>query len=515
MKAIHIGGLIGDFDEVPPNAASTLESMRAQGYSLSTAVADLIDNSIAAGSNQIRVVSSFNGNHPWLAISDDGRGMSEAELKDAMRIGSRNPLDLRAPSDLGRFGLGLKTAAFSQARRLTVWSRKESEEPAIRRWDLDHLATVNGWQLLRSAHAESTAVIDELTGGVQGSGTVVLLERMDRFGSEVDSMESCLRQHFHLLRQHLAMVFHRYLSGEGVRKISLSQQGTSIEPWDPFCRDSKATKVMPSDSRNLGTVSVFVKGYVLPHRDRFGVLGEHELAGGPGGWNAQQGFYLYRAGRLIVAGDWLGLGSPGRGWTKEEHYKLARLSIDIPNSVDANWQIDIKKSRGVAPPELVEWLTGKAREAREIAKQVYAHRGRTLTLGPVGEAQEMVWLARTNGSGRMSCRVNRAHSLVRALRDQVPVESKKALETLLKLVEAHVPVQQIWIAAAENQDGFSRPFDEEPEAQLREILDECAAALVRRGQTWNEACAALGRTLGFDTPTALALIANMKEREAP
>lgn len=512
MKAIIDIDSSNDFDEVPPNAASMLESMRAQGYSLSTAVADLIDNSIAADASQIRLVSSFNGGGPWFAICDDGRGMSEGELRDAMRIGSRNPLELRAPGDLGRFGLGLKTAAFSQARRLTVWSRKDGCEPSIRRWDLDHLATVSGWQLLRAPHAESTSVINGLTCDVLGSGTVVLLERMDRFGSEITAMESCLRHEFNLLRQHLAMVFHRYLSGEGVRKISISQQDTSIEPWDPFCRNSNATKAMPLDIRTLGPVSVVVKGYVLPHRDRFGAPEEHELAGGTNGWNAQQGFYLYRAGRLIVAGDWLGLGSPGRGWTKEEHYKLARLSIDIPNSVDANWQIDIKKSRGVAPPELVEWLTGKAREAREIAKQVYAHRGRTLSPNRGGEPQETVWLSRTNVNGRMSCRVNRDHSLVRALGDRCSVDSKKALETLLMLVEAHVPVQQIWIAAAENQDGFTRPFDEEPAAQLREILRECADALVRRGQTWNQACAALGTAPGFDSPTALALIANMKER---
>lgn len=511
-KPILDGNSINDFDEVPPNAASMLESMRAQGYSLSTAVADLIDNSIAADSSQIRIVSSFNGDHPWLAICDDGRGMSEEELRDAMRIGSRNPLELREPKDLGRFGLGLKTAAFSQARRLTVWSRKDGRQPAIRRWDLDHLAKVSGWQLLRAPHAESASVIAGLTSDVQGNGTVVLLERMDRFGNGIEAIESCLRHEFHLLRQHLAMVFHRYLSGEGVRKISISQQGTSIEPWDPFCRNSNATKTMPSDIRTMGSVSVVVKGYVLPHRDRFGTPAAHELAGGTNGWNAQQGFYLYRAGRLIVAGDWLGLGSPGRGWTKEEHYKLARLSIDIPNSVDANWQIDIKKSRGVAPPELVEWLTGKAREAREIAKQVYAHRGRVLPQNRGGEPQETVWLSRTNVNGRMGCRVNRDHSLVRALGNRCPDDSKKALEALLKLVEAHVPVQQIWIAAAENQDGFTRPFDEEPVAELQEVLRECADALARRGKTWNQVRAALCSVPGFDSPTALALIANMQER---
>ncbi|MCK4790053.1 MAG: ATP-binding protein, partial [Desulfobacteraceae bacterium] len=105
-----------------PHAGAMIESLRAFGYDLRTATADLIDNSVFAEAKNVWIYFHWNGADSFIRITDDGWGMSEGDLYEAMRPGSKSPLELRKPSDLGRFGLGMKTASFSQCRRLTVVS---------------------------------------------------------------------------------------------------------------------------------------------------------------------------------------------------------------------------------------------------------------------------------------------------------------------------------------------------------------------------------------------------------
>ena len=171
-----------DFDEVAPDASAMIESMRAHGYTFPTAIADLIDNSIAARCQNVWLRFEWAGDDSWISIIDDGGGMTEQELVNAMRLGSRSPLEVRDSTDLGRFGLGLKTASFSQARRLTVITRPRSGGTFLRRWDLDHLARpeVQGWQLLRKAHPSTEERSDLLDKMALHHGTQVLLEVIDR-----------------------------------------------------------------------------------------------------------------------------------------------------------------------------------------------------------------------------------------------------------------------------------------------------------------------------------------------
>ena len=121
------------YDDCPSDASAMGEAMRAYGYNLATALADLIDNSIAAGSRKVWLRCEWAGSSSWISVTDDGSGMAEKELVNAMRLGSTNPTSKRAKSDLGRFGLGLKTASFSQARRLTVITKKKNGKLEWRR----------------------------------------------------------------------------------------------------------------------------------------------------------------------------------------------------------------------------------------------------------------------------------------------------------------------------------------------------------------------------------------------
>jgi len=131
---------------------------------------------------------------------------------------------------------------------------------------------------------------------------------------------------------------------------------------------------MRSERIRYSGASLFITPYILPHRDRFANDAEYEAAGGPGGWNARQGFYVYRARRLLVPGSWLGLGG-ARAWTREESSRLARIEIDLPVDMDVDWRIDVRKSQARPPGSLRARLTAIAEHCREQAREVFVWRG--------------------------------------------------------------------------------------------------------------------------------------------
>ena len=501
------------YDEVAPDASAMIESMRAHGYTLASAVADLIDNSIAAASKNVWLRFEWAQSESWISIVDDGHGMTESALIGAMRLGSRSPLEQRDESDLGRFGFGLKTASFSQARRLTVVSRK-GDSSCVRRWDLDYLARpdVKGWQLLRSPHP-STGIRAELLEQMDlDHGTQILLENIDRVtGDPGTARERDQEQHFlwHIdrVREHLAMVFHRFLERKN-RNFRIYVNDAPIEPWDPFLESHRATQPVGEYSERLDGHSrpIRVEGFVLPHSDRFENSDAHRTAGGPNGWNAQQGFYLYRAERLIIPGDWLQL-----RWQKEEHFKLARIRIDIPNSMDHEWQIDVKKSTASPPSVLREWLTAIAQEVRKVAKEVYSHRGKYGTKKKSTTDAKRPWVTVNRPGGEFCYRIDRKHPLLRPLVQSLSEHKRNELEVLLRLIEETVPVQRIWIDSAENQEGAAVPFSAEPSQRLRKLLLLCYETKVRMDKVGSEeAWDVLAAFEGFQGSEAQAIIAQLR-----
>ncbi len=282
-----------------------MESLRATGYSLPDSVADLVDNSITAGATNIWLNFHWAGADSQVSILDDGCGMSEQELIAAMKVGSKSPLEERESSDLGRYGLGLKTASISQARTVTVATKIAGDDQgAARRWDLDHLATVEDWQLLR-VPAESAGGSAKRLAELR-HGTLVSWDKLDRLVGDVGPDDERARQLFldglRAVEEHVAMVFHRFMVPPN--PISFWINGQSIRPWDPFLADEPATQRLSSEVLDP---QITVTPYVLPHHSRLSAE-THRVAGGPAGWNAHQGFYVYRNRRLLVPGDWLGLG---------------------------------------------------------------------------------------------------------------------------------------------------------------------------------------------------------------
>lgn len=451
-----------------PEASSMIETFRAIGYSIQAAVADIIDNSISAGARNIWVDFDWKGAGTWLSIKDDGGGMDNKELVQAMRPGSRNPNEERASKDLGRFGLGLKTASFSQCRKFSVISKKAGETPVYWTWDMDFVGQSSKWELLRYIPDGFEEQIVQLS-----SGTIVIWNDMDRLvknlhSEDKKSLEKFLRV-MELVKKHLAMVFHRYME---TNKIKVFFQRREISAWNPFLLSHTATQSFSEEPMQNNQVRL--RGFVLPHKSK---LTEEEFrqAEGPEGWNEQQGFYIYRNERLLLAGDWLGL------FRKEEHCKLARIMIDLPNNLDAEWQIDIKKSIARPPMALREQLKAYATRVRAQAVEVYRHKGRVLQRKYAKEQFHQLWQEKARHGKRFYV-INREHPLIQSIMASVngPIGE---LNQLLRFIEETVPVPLITINESERPEMQSQPFEDTDLQPVLNAMKQMYQKLISGGRT--------------------------------
>jgi hypothetical protein len=440
-------------------------SMRALGYDLPAAIADIVDNSIAAEARNVWIDFHWDGTDSRVSITDDGRGMSTAELVAAMRPGTKHPDDRREAKDLGRFGLGLKTAAISQGRRLVVWSRKATTA-SIRCWDLDHIGHADNWQLLKPRK------ISEIGRSLPRRGTVVVLEKLDRLvgATRVESERDHTRflEKVDLVRSHLGIVFHRFIERGDV---TLRVNSATVEAWDPFLKSAIATQAQPVSKIPFQGGTVVVSPFVLPHHSKL-TKKQHQAGGGPRGWNAHQGFFVYRNERLLVAGDWLGL-----GWRKEEHYKLARIQIDFDSSFDNEWDINVMKSRAIPPKDIRDKLRQIGEITRALAKRIYSHRGTRLVRGVEGESA-VLWEHKAR-RGKVVHRLNREHPVIRAA---ASIEGMKSvLEPLLRMIEESLPVSSIAYQATSEEDSVAEPFQTVTEGEILSLMRETLQLLVTGG----------------------------------
>lgn len=490
----------------PPHAEAMLESLRGLGYTTATALADIIDNSIGAGATEVDIQFQWAGQDSWIRVLDNGAGMDDAELETAMRLGAKDPRSARAATDLGRFGMGLKTASFSQARRLTVASRSVTGQMVCLRWDLDRLSegVTGGWPLFEGAHLGSEVRIAPLT--TMAHGTVVLWELMDRIVTEGFDAQHLIDLSDQV-EAHMAMTFHRLLHDGS---LVLRLNGTKVSAWDPFLLGHPGKALETPEYRLLGARNVIVQAHVLPHRDML-KLTEADAAAGPAGWTSQQGFYIYRNRRLLVAGGWLGLGERGRAWTRDEAHRLARIRLDIPNSADAEWKVNVLKSTASPPVRLRDQLQRIAAEAREKARTVFAHRGRVVPFTH-GRSAGMpdLWDAVKTRKGT-AYRISRQHDLVASLLERAgPL--KFDILGLLRLVEETVPVQRIWLDTAEDRETPATGFAAAPDDDVRGPLSALFRALVMHTRlTEAEAKERLLRTPPFERHAALIAELTLKD----
>ncbi len=436
---------------LPPHAPTLIESTRAIGYTLEAAIADIIDNSITASASCVDIFF-FPINDSYIAILDNGRGMDSSQLDTAMRYGSQNPNDKRDSNDLGRFGLGLKTASLSQCRTLTVVS-KQKERIEARRWDIDHVALTAEWSLLvleTEEELSSVPRIEELKKFQ--SGTLVVWQNLDRLKVGEVNFDRSMGKKMTDVRNHLAMVFHRYISGEvGLKKLQISINALTVEPADPFLM-KRNTQNMADEVLCIKDARVIVRPFILPHISAL-TSDEINALGGKEGLRKSQGFYVYRNKRLLIWGTWFHMMRQG------ELSKLARILVDIPNELDDLWTLDIKKSTAIPPEVVRKNLESVVARLAERSKQTWAFRGKKETRDSVVH----IWQRYKGKMGGFYYSINRDHPLIEMFLDSPP-QIRRNLETLLKSIETNIPLNQLYIDL--NSD---KPIENDTEIQAYDV----------------------------------------------
>lgn len=488
-----MGGGLVRYEIVNPDASGTIASLRSLGYTLSTAVADLVDNSISAGATSVNLVFSWAGSRSWIAVVDDGRGMSEAGLRTAMTVAGTPLAQERAPADLGRFGMGLKTASFSQCSELVVTSAEAGGDWTTRSWDLDVVAESGEWRLLLDSDADAKLLVRTLLDG-RAQGTVVLWRRLHRFyGEKTDEGDERAQKQFYdearAVELLLGMMFGRFLAGRGARLITVN--GTRVAAWDPFLSDHVSTQRLPVEELPVGDHTVRVEPFVLPHRSRFSDDAEHAAAGGPGGWMDQQGFYVYRRDRLLVAGCWLGL----RGLRREDRFAHARVAVHVPAELDSEWAVDVRKASVVPPVAVRAALRRIGLATQRVAREVVTRRGR-VSARTHGAAFVFPWRMEQR-PGQVVCRINRQHPLVaQVLRGGL--DSAADARALIRLLEETVPVTSLRVLHESDTVSEPEPFDGVATDEAVEVARRIVASLVDQGASPREARLRLRQMEPFD-----------------
>lgn len=407
----------------PPVARDLMVTARSFGnYDLAAALADLIDNSIKAKASKIDIAFIPSANDVVVRIRDNGEGMDNQTLTNAMRPASSNPEAIRDPNDLGRFGWGLKSASLSQARVLTVVSW-QSEKFTAARWDIDNIEDW-GMDLFEDSDAQEFLDVPAFTK----SGTEVIWSNTDRLvenqsiESVIDSLSSLIS---HAIKK-LSLVFHRYLSGETGRKLSIKVNGNELKPVDPFLVSHDATQTLDAEIIEMTEGGkIIVQPYVLPHFSKLTVEIQEEL-GGAEGMIRNQGFYVYRNKRLIIHGTWFRL-VPHTDLTQ-----LTRVKVDLPNSMDANWRITVDKSDAQLPGALKKRLQGVVRNFNKRSVKVHRNKGVSLDR----ENIQAIW-KRIVKNGQVKYLINREHPLLSEFLCNDEFGDK--FNSVVKMLEAYFP----------------------------------------------------------------------------
>lgn len=407
-----------------PSAKNLIHALRDIGYSLETAIADIIDNSISANATEINIYIHFDFDNSYIAIIDNGIGMNEETLRNAMKLGSFDPLNTRSTSDLGRFGLGLKTASFSQSSKLTV-ATKQNNSIFARCWDLDYVTREEKWEV--EVLNDKLDQIHELNK-LNENGTLVLWEKLDKLieSNTKRKPEDIFQEKISILRDHLALVFHRYLTGEpGLKKVEIKINNELIPPFNPF---EGAGRPFPNEEFN----NIKMQAYLLPHHSKT-TAEQYKKMEGRDGYLNSQGFYVYRNSRLLIHGTWFRL------IKKTDATKLARVKIDLPNSEDFQWSIDVKKSQAVPPDNIKNELKRTIDKITSQSSRVYTKRG-----ARISNKDNISFWNEMHHHNKKSYKINLGHPLISSFLNQISSENRNTIKDIFNNIESNLPIDTIY-----------------------------------------------------------------------
>jgi hypothetical protein len=450
--------------ELVPDAHLLLSSLRSVGYNVETAIADIVDNCIAAHSTQIHIDFTWDDDASRIAIYDNGAGMDKDILIASMKIGSADPSDKRDNDDLGRFGMGMKTAAFSMGKRLRVVTKQGQDSVTTACWDLDYIEKQHDgkWNLLIDDVSVDTIYQEYPAYNASDCGTMILVDLLDRFVDNTALKKS--KTNFYKIvervKAHVGMIFHRFIEEDG---LQIFFKDDVIPAWNPFIPTNNATQELSEEEYFDGEKYVLVQPYVLPHKTKFSSPEEFKAAEGPKGWTAQQGIYVYRNRRLLVYGTWFDFRR------KELAFNLARIRLDMNADQDYDWKIDIKKSVATPPLYMREILDRAITVCTAQSAKVYNSRG-AYSKNPGSQQLSYVWEQRKNRHGAYMFYLNKKHPMLNKVFQQLDEDGKADLKAYLALIEGYAPSVQSGLTAYMSESDKVIVADDDP-AKLADIVE--------------------------------------------
>jgi len=478
---------MGHIIEKQPPAKTLITGIRAIGYNFSTAVADIIDNSISAQASHIDIISNVTEDKAFVAFLDNGIGMTYDELENAMLLGSNR--DSREDSDieLGRFGLGLKSASLSQCRVFTVVSKNGNDLNAIV-FDLNLIESENKWNLRVLDGDEIRAIpnVDNLLA--YQSGTLVVWCEFDKIQGSTKRFEDSFREAVADAKRHVELVFHRFYS---THEISFNFR--RIEKRDPFlCGATPRQQTGHTERLRVNDQFITVTPYSLPYWNTI-TDEEKALLGYPKSIHDDQGFYIYRNKRLISWGSWFRMG------LKSEQNKLARIQVDIPSSLDSIWMLDVKKSSARIPDVIREQLRASVRDSSVRSKKTVRFPGLKEQ-----RAENPVWIRTINMHEKTALySINRDNPLAIELFENLGRIESRLLEILLSQIETSLPKHSIW---NDHTDDSLKIPDREDAVDIEQLISELSDIITMSKP--EDKATLLGRLLASEAYSALKINAD-------
>lgn len=440
-----------------PSPKSHIKTLMRIGYTLNSAVADIIDNSITAGAKTIDVISPPGLEEPLINISDDGCGMSLDDLIENMRIGCKDPNQDREKGDLGRFGSGMKTASFSQARQLTVVTKMAGGALVAARWDIDRVEETDSWCLEVFEEDEVNLIEGVRTDRIKNSGTQVIWKKLSflETGSHARDHDEELAHRLAELKSYIALHFHRFLSGQN--RLAIILNDSAISPIDPFMSKERGYQEGPSDKLRCKGGHIFIQTHVLPHFKSMDSERLEEL-GGADGITQNQGLYIYREKRLISAGGWLGMAR------NSQLGALARVQVDIPSALDKDWSTDVKKASLQIPPRVKRGLRKFLADPVRRSKRIHRYRG-------VQEAANNYWVVCEDENEKtISYQIDPENDFLESIIQKCNKEERRLVVEYLKQLATHLPINHIYQKMAERPRDIRQ--EEEEMAELEKLLEK-------------------------------------------
>jgi len=430
-------------EDASPNPEYLIKSIAEQGYSLETALADLMDNSISANADKIEVLINMESEPFRLFIADNGNGMTEQVLSYSMQFPSSSPESSRLTQDLGRFGLGMKTASFSQTRKFTVISRKKGQKKySGRTWDVDYLKKY-GWKIIVNSDEEINCLVNQyqkLSQEYLNSfdeykvNTIVIWDGLYKFENHLkaekrtDALKMEINEE---TADYLSLVFHRFME-QGENPIQIRINNMLARPFNPFPEEEKDFRQIEPKQSQFRHDVIKIEGFVLPSRS----IGE--TRNGLTKWTTRyrglmdmEGMYVYRANRIILFGGWNGIVK------KAPRLQLARLRVEVGNKVDDLLHLNVAKSQITVPHELRIAFEHYIEELKVEAEREYYNRGIRKFSG-VKTQNNIQLFERSYSSKGSVLEVNKNFPIIKNLQESLNKEQNSKLNLILRMINTRV-----------------------------------------------------------------------------